>query len=473
MSIPVSSASVRDDFVPKDAYISRAFAEGEKRKLWTRVWQVACREEELKRVGDYVTYDICDNSFIVVRTAADRIQAFYNVCMHRGRRLTADCGHARFFHCNFHGWRWNLDGSVNRILDRHDWDGCPSVSDEDFALREVRCDTWGGFVYINPDPGAEPLADYLAPMPDFVDPFEFQNMRYRWTVSVRLPCNWKVALEAFNEGYHVAATHPQLLENGGDDTTRSFVYGKHGMFGYPNPTRPWGAPSPRTGRPVPADLRPGLVAFFELYNETLKAIFTERSCEASHRLMELPADSDPATLMGKLFEFQRAAAEATGAGWPDAPPEKLAIGGTDWHVFPNQIFLMYADGVLWYRSRPDGDNPDSCIYDVSSLQRWAPGSEPKVERQMFHGEDDWKGFSAVSIILQQDFDNMREVQRGMKVDGFEVCRTSPLQESSVSNLHRWVRHYVLGEPLSSTTRTGTATSALTGETAERQPEPAE
>lgn len=446
---------VRDDFVPKDAYISREFAELEKRRLWTRTWQVACREEELKAVGDYVTYDICDNSFIVVRTEAETIRAYYNVCMHRGRRLTTACGHAKMFHCNFHGWRWNLDGSVNRILDRTDWDGCPSVSDDDFALREVQCDTWGGFVYINPDPKAEPLPEYLAPMPQFMDPFEFEQLRYRWYVSVRLPCNWKVALEAFNEGYHVAATHPQLLENMGDDVTRSSVYGKHGMFGYPTAQRPLGQPSPRTGRPMADDLRPGMIAFFDEMNTTLKAIYTERATEASRRLLtEASAEDDAGTLFGKLVEFQKEAAEATAAGWPEITMDELIRAGSNWHVFPNQVFLMYFDGALCYRARPDGDNPDSCIYDIWSLQRYAPGAEPPLQRQLFHGQDDWKGFDKVSIILAQDFENMEEVQKGMKSDGFEVCRTSPQQETSVSNMHRWIRHFVLDDPVTPTGRNG-------------------
>lgn len=460
-----AAVTVRDDSVPKEHYISREFLELEKRKLWSRVWQVACREEELKKVGDFVTYDIHDNSFVVVRTEPERIRAYYNVCMHRGRRLTAGCGHARLFHCNFHGWRWNLDGSVNRILDRSDWDGCPSVSDEDFRLREVQCDTWGGFVYINPDPEAEPLADYLAPMTSFIDPFEFEKLRYRWYVSVRLPCNWKVALEAFNEGYHVAATHPQLLENFGDDQTRSFVYGKHGMFGYPTATRTIGMPSPRTGKPVPEDLRKALIGFFDVINTTLRAIYSERDTEAARRLMDVPVDTPPMELITRLFEFQRLAGEASGAGWPDIDLNKLAVAGSDWHVFPNQIFLMSAGGALCYRSRPDGDDPDSCIYDVWSLVRYAPGAEPPLERQFFHGQDDWKGFSKISIILQQDFDNMEEVQKGMKNDAFEICRTNPLQESSVSNLHRWISHYVYDTPPSPTSRSGTPLSAVTAETA--------
>ncbi|WP_082010683.1 aromatic ring-hydroxylating oxygenase subunit alpha [Novosphingobium malaysiense] len=448
-------AQVRDDFVPKDAYISREFLEQEKRNMWSRVWQVACREEELKAVGDYVTYDIHDESFIVVRTAEDKIEAFHNVCMHRGRRLTAGCGHARKFHCNYHGWRWNLDGSVNRILDRTDWQGCPNVSDDDFKLRDVKVGTWGGFVYINPDPDAEPLADYLAPMPDFIDPFEFEKMRYRWYVTVKLPCNWKVALEAFNEGYHVAATHPQLLDNMGDDVTRSYTYGKHGMFGYPTASRPWGAPSPRTGKPMPEDLRPGIIRFFDVMNTTLRAIYTERDTEAARRLMsETQPSDDIGTLIGPMIEFQKQAAEASGAGWPEVSLEQVGQAGVNWHVFPNQVFLMYFDGALCYRARPHGDDPDSCLYDIWSLVRYAPGAEPPLERQEFLGDEDWKGFSAVSIILQQDFDNMEQVQKGMKSTAFEGSRTSPLQESSVSNLHRWVRHYALGDDLGATRREG-------------------
>ena len=92
----------------------------------------------------------------------------------------------------------------------------------------MKVDTWGGFVFINMDPNAEPLAKYLEPMPEYIDCFEIETMRFRWYKSIRLPCNWKVACEAFNEGYHVAATHPQLLDMQGDDVTRSFAMGRHG-----------------------------------------------------------------------------------------------------------------------------------------------------------------------------------------------------------------------------------------------------
>jgi hypothetical protein len=282
-------------------------------------------------------------------------------------------------------------------------------------------------------------------MPSFVDPFEIEKQRYRWYKSVRVPCNWKVALEAFNEGYHVAATHPQLLDLQGDDVTRSFAMGKHGMFSYPTPERPLGAPCPRTGKPMPEDLRPGLVAFYQEMENTLKAIFTARDNEAVRRILtEVPKGTDPMAVLLKGIEFQKEAAIAAGAGWPQITLEQMAKAGTDWHVFPNLVFLMYPDGTLVYRSRPDGDNVDSCIFDIWSLARYAPGAEPQLKREEYLGPHDWRDNTVQNfgLVLSQDLQNMTEVQRGMKSRGFSGARTNPLQETSVSNFHKVLYGYL-------------------------------
>ena len=196
--------------IPIEAYVSKDYARAEGEKLWPKVWQVACRVEEIPKVGDYVTYDILDESIIVVRTGEARIQAFYNVCQHRGRRLTAGCGHTKQFHCRFHGWRWNLDGENAFVLDPEDWG--KALNPENTRLKSVKADTWGGWVWVNMDPGCEPLQDYLAPVIRMLDPFELDKMRYRWRQWLYFPCNWKTALEAFIESYHVLGTHPGMTE---------------------------------------------------------------------------------------------------------------------------------------------------------------------------------------------------------------------------------------------------------------------
>ncbi|TAL03665.1 MAG: aromatic ring-hydroxylating dioxygenase subunit alpha [Rhodospirillaceae bacterium] len=437
---------VRTDFVPVEHYTSPEFLRLEKERMWPRVWQVACREEELPNVGSYVTYNIMDESIVVVRVSEDVIKAYFNVCQHRGRRLTQGCGQMSRFHCTFHAWQYNLDGSIARVLDRGDWAGCPDFGDADLSLKSVRVGTWAGWVFVNMDPDAEPLADYLAPVQRYLDPFELEKMRYRWYVSVKVPCNWKTGLEAFNEAYHVVGTHPQMLPTYGDDITRSRTFGRHGNFYYPgNPDCPLGAPSPRLNQPVPKDLRPNLIDYYDMINTTLRAIFSDRDAEAVRRLMtEVDASTPPGEMMMKMLDFQREAAVASGAGWPNISMQQLADAGTDWHVFPNLIMLPYPDGALAYRALPDANNPDHCIFEVYSLQRYAPGAEPKLERQYFHGPDDWRNFKSISIILQQDFDNMGEVQRGMRSRGFKGARTNPLQESTVSNFHRALCEYTDG-----------------------------
>lgn len=444
--IPIPPAqTMRIDFVSKDAYLSKDILKQENDRMWPKVWQMACRLEEIPHVGDFVTYDVIGESVIVVRTGADQIRAYYNVCQHRGRRLTNGCGKLVKFHCGFHGWQWNLDGSVARILDREDYEGCPDMQDSDLKLKDVLVDTWGGFVFINMDENAESLEKYLAPVPEITDCFEFEKMRYRWYKSIRLPCNWKVALEAFNEGYHVAGTHPQLLDVAGDDVTRSHTYGKHAMFDYSTATRMLGAPSVRTGKPMPADLRAGVANFFQVMEDQLKAITTSRDNVAAKRLLtETEPSGDQFQVLGKAMQFQKEAAKKEGAGWPEISFEQMGRAGADWHVFPNMIFLPYPDGALFYRARPDGDNPDSCIFDIYSLARYAPGAEPPLQREYYLGKDDWKenALENFGLILWQDFQNMTNVQQGMKSRGFTGSRTNPLQESSVSNFHAVLRTYL-------------------------------
>lgn len=441
----LAAETVADDFVPASDYISPEFQKLEYQRMWNKVWQVACREEEISNVGDFVTYEIGDQSFIVVRTAPDTIKSFYNVCLHRGRRLTTGNGNAIRFHCNYHGWQWNINGDIARVVDREDWKSCGKMEDTDLKLTETRVDTWQGFVFINMNPDAGPLAEFLDPVPQYLDPFEYGKMRFRFYALFRVPCNWKVAQEAFDEGYHVAATHPQLLEFFGDDYTRSFAHGKHGMFMNPYEKAPLGQPSPRLNRKPLDDHRKGIIGFFDLLNRQLPVLFSLRDGAAARRLMtEAKADESAPELLGKTMQFQREAAIAEGAGWPPITSEQLAKGGVDWHIFPNIVTLPFPDGVIVYRSRPDGDNPDSCLYNVWGLERYAPGAEPSLVRHEFLGAGEWRGVGSVSLILAQDFENMEQVQIGMKSHGFPGCRPNPQQEIAVSNMHRVLREYLFG-----------------------------
>jgi hypothetical protein len=142
-----------------------------------------------------------------------------------------------------------------------------------------------------------------------------------------------------------------------------------------------------------------------------------------------------------MYQFIREACEACVAGLPDISFEQMAKAGTDWTIFPNFVILMQPDAALAYRVRPNGNDPDTCIFDVWSLQRYAPGAQPKLVRRLLHGDGEWRGIGDVSPVLLQDFANMAAVQQGMKSHGFPGCRVNPLQESMIANHHRVLREY--------------------------------
>ncbi len=428
--------SVREDYVPAANYVSTHFAELEAKYLWPRVWQMACREEEIPAVGSFYTYDILDDSIIVMRTAPDEIKAYHNSCPHRGRRLTDGCGKTARLHCRFHGWQWDLHGKNLKVVDRDDWGG--RLSDDDTALLSVKVGRWGGWVYINMDPDCESLEDFLAPVRPVLDPFDLGGLRYHWRKSSIVPCNWKVALEAFNEGYHVQQTHPQLLKYF-DDQTTSFAHGPHSMFTYID-SAPTGLRSPRLGGPENQDNRPVMHAYMVEIRETLNAISTDHGVVAGERLLaEVPEGTNPFEVLGKFGQFIVESAEAEGALVPALTPEQLMAAGSDWHLFPNQIMLPSPVGILGYRSRPNGHDPHSCIWDVYSLSRYAVGKEPKVELEW---NEDLTDTAFWGKILIQDYENMGDVQRGMKSRGFRGSRTNPKQEVAVSNFHRALHEFI-------------------------------
>ena len=195
-------------------------------RLWKRVWQMACHEDDIPNVGDTHVYDIAGLSFMIVRTAPDEVKAFPNACLHRGRQL---CDNHRkglkVIRCPFHGWSWDLDGKLREVP--CEWDfPTVAIAKEEYALPNVNVGHWGGFVFINPDPNCESLKDFMG---DFDRHFKLPfSQRYKAAHLIkRLPCNWKVAQDAFMESYHVVGTHPELLPTFADSNSKNDVWGNY------------------------------------------------------------------------------------------------------------------------------------------------------------------------------------------------------------------------------------------------------
>src|ERR1700722_12949525 len=204
--------------VPRQRYYDRDFFELEKEHLWRHTWQMACRLEEIPDAGDFTEYVICDQSIIVVRQTDERIRAFFNACRHRATELLKGSGSllGGQIVCPFHGWRWNSDGSSSFVFGAEAF-AAECLKPDDIKLEECRSAVWGGCVWINLDPEAAPLEEMLAPAAPLLDPLGFADMRVWWWKEVVLDVNWKMAMEAFLEGYHTMRTHSQLVMGLGEE----------------------------------------------------------------------------------------------------------------------------------------------------------------------------------------------------------------------------------------------------------------
>ncbi len=263
-----SPQDVRDDFVPKADFLDRQFHELEKQNLWPKVWQIACRLEEIPEPGDYATYDILDDSIVIVRRGPDAVAAYHNVCPHRGTLLVEGKGSIREFLCSFHGWRFGLDGRNAGVVDRDDWGGCLKTGDTDMA--PVQAGIWGGWVWINMDPDCQPLAEFLSPMAEMCGLFEFENLRPAWAKSVVVQANWKTVLGAFTEFYHVQTTHQQMLTYT-DDYSISRAMGRHGWISYAASSGLPVARSPRLPPKEVPDFREYLYEYAEQFTKAIRA----------------------------------------------------------------------------------------------------------------------------------------------------------------------------------------------------------
>jgi phenylpropionate dioxygenase-like ring-hydroxylating dioxygenase large terminal subunit len=427
--------------VGAEAYISEEYARAERGKLWTKVWQQVGRVEEIPEVGNFITYDILEDSIVVVRTAPDAIRAYHNVCPHRGRKLVDTpprekntCGRRKLFVCGFHGWRFNLNGECVHVTEREDW--TRGLTAANTHLAELKVDTWGGWVWINMDPKCEPLRDYLEPAASMLDPFELQNLRYRWRRWLVFDCNWKVALEAFAETYHVPGTHPEFMQFG-EFKGWAKAQGTHSNIGYDAPK---GLDENKAKLRIGSGADPRRsTAEMQLYTwEHANTNTTETLVDAAKRLVdELPEGTPASEVLKHWLDSARRADAARGVVWPTVDPAHVGKSGTAWQIFPNFQIGHAVNNALCYGARPYGYDPNKCIFEVAVYELFPKGQEPQTEWEYTPADDPrWRS------VLPQDFSNMAAVQQGMRSIGFRGTKPNPYRERSVANLHRNLAKYM-------------------------------
>jgi phenylpropionate dioxygenase-like ring-hydroxylating dioxygenase large terminal subunit len=384
--------------VPAARYFERRYHDLEVEHIWKKCWQMVCREDDIPEVGDYYLYEIAHLKYLIVRTAPDEIKAHVNACLHRGRLLRNCSGkRATEFRCPYHGWQWNIDGSLRVITAEWDFKG---VREDVSHLPGAKVATWGGFVFINPDPDAISFEDYAGPeMLEHYAKIKLRNRYKQADVTKVVRGNWKVLQEAFLESYHSLATHPQLLLRGSECADLRFdVFGNWSRLGHVGIS----GSCPHRDIVIPQEQA------LEIYRQV--------------------ADFMKNVLRGMIGDEvdQYSDAELNDQGFNNLFPNTSPWGG--W-------------ARVVYNFRPNGDNPDESLMRVMFLAPWPEGKpKPPSTPQRFLGADQpWtEAPELVSFakIFDQDCGNVPQVQSGLKTKREPYVWLAAYQESIIRAFHR-------------------------------------
>lgn len=396
--------------IAKERYTSAEFMKLEWERMWTKVWQLGCRLDDLPEAGDYFVAELGRESILIVRQADGGVRAFYNVCQHRGNRLMMPGrGKAASFRCDYHHWEYNLDGSFKRIPDLETFpQGGPCG-----GLPEISCDHWAGFVFFNLDPAAEPLLDYLAPVNEHLAPYHFERMVMTRDWTVEWDCNWKTSVDAFNETYHVQGIHPELLYYLDDYDVQIDTYARHTRY---------------------------LIPFATISHRVHET--TEIPPLIKHIMRE--AGMDPADFDGRVPEVRKAVQEWKRRHGPEQGLDYSELNDDqltdDYHylIFPNITLNVHADDLMLFRQRPHPTDPDKMFFDLQNfrlLKKDEERPQRPQHRQFRHGE------KSLGLVLDQDAYNLPGVQAGMHSAGFQGLWLGD-QELRIRHFHKVIDDYV-------------------------------
>jgi nitrite reductase/ring-hydroxylating ferredoxin subunit len=424
--------------VPIERYLSAEFARFEMERMWYRVWQMACTTGDIPNVGDHIVYDIGDLSYIVIRTRPDEIRAFVNACLHRGRQLREGPGRVPELRCTFHGWTWNLDGSLKQIP--CEWD-FPHVDKERAVLPQAKVDTWRGFVFINPDPQAGSLREFLG---GFVDKWIWPiEERYKAVhVAKELPLNWKAAQESFMETYHVLGTHPQIMAWSADTNSQYDATSDDPHWN--RMINVQGAPSQHVVDLV--DEQDIVAEFYEA--RTFYQADTGRDLQAGAD--GIPQVGEGESARAVLAERMRQQlSERSGKDYANYSDSEL-LDTVQHTVFPNFHPWGGYKSNICYRFRPNGFDPDTCIFETMIMADPPPGqpTPPSAPVRWVAPEQAFTDVPELGLlgpVFDQDIDNMKYIQRGMKASRKAGITLAQYQESRIRQYHQTLMRWINGD----------------------------
>lgn len=421
----------RGDAITGERYWSREFAEREWQHMWRRIWHVGGRTAQLQEAGDFIVHHFRHESVIMVKQVDGGIRAFFNVCMHRGNQLvSADEGCLpQGFSCAYHGWKYDLDGALSWVQDVEDFpqgDPCGRL-----RLKELPCDTWGGFIFWSFDADAPALADYLDPIPTLLANRDLSDYtRVVWR-TLRVNTNWKFASDNFNEAYHIPSVHPQFMPMIDDhySTTLFEMY-------------------PRGHNRMIEKLQPS-----SRYadKDTVKPLWADVLSAWDVDPQEYAGRAQQARLA--LQRKRRVLGPQRGYQYFEKLLDDELTDQLHHTCFPNLTLTATPEGLHVFRTEPDAEDPNWSTFDywylvpevagateVATLAGMRPYSECEHEYGQFDEND---ATLDQGDFLSQDLALAVTQQRGLRSMAFTQAYLSG-QETRVQRFHEVLNDYLEG-----------------------------
>jgi len=428
---PEHDMPVRGDTITADRYISREWMELENKHLWPKVWHLGAMQAELEEAGDIVRHNFGKESVIMVKQEDGSVRAFYNTCPHRGNRLIlGEETSVPRITCGYHNWTFDLDGTLAKVQDPDDFEGgnpCGRVH-----LAELRCDTWGPFVFWCMDDDVPPLHDWLAPFPERLAGYKLDNWVRVLKLSADCEFNWKIIRDNFNESYHLPTIHPELstfINDGLPDT------------------------------------------LFEMYPSGHNSMWMkghQATTRVDHHSGEVPSpldeiarawDIDPAEFKGRTGDLRAAIIEAKRRLGPsrgftvyDSMTDQQLVDYFHCTLFPNLTLTMSPEQLQVLRTEPHPTDPEKCVF-----QHWClyppvegmktvvtPVGEASLEHDAIARHSVYGDGVSLGFVADQDLSIGTSQQQGLNSRGFKGC-ILPGQEKRVQRFHELLNDMVQGK----------------------------
>ena len=194
--------------LPPQFYVDPAIFALERSRAFRAGWMPLARLEQLGPPGSYLAVDVAGEPLVITRDAAGAIRVLANVCRHRGMVLVEGCAVDTALRCPYHLWTYHLDGTLAGAPMMHSVPGFDRAS---VRLPVFRHEVWQGWIFVNLDGRAEPLATQVAGLEPEIAGWRFEDMRIVASVAYDAPWNWKVSVENFAEFYHHMGLHRDSL----------------------------------------------------------------------------------------------------------------------------------------------------------------------------------------------------------------------------------------------------------------------